>query len=103
MPTKQEPAVILLFDGASGQYIPQRFANEIVRDCVKGVSADDYATLENGPDHEWYWEAWDSVLNGATLTIGGDTYALYQDGDVWALCYARMTDEEKENFGFFDE
>lgn len=76
----------LLFDSASGTYIPQRFAQEIVRELVKGVSEEDYAALEN-PDDEWYWDAWASVLDNAILTMPetGGRYQLYQDGDVWMI------------------
>lgn len=100
MTRKQEPAVILLFDGASGVYIPQRFAEEIRRDFVTGVSAEDYEILAAGPDHELYWEAWSDVLDRATLAIDGRKYSLYQDGDVFALDYDRMSAEERKNFGF---
>jgi hypothetical protein len=98
--SKQESAVILLFDSARGVYIPRDFANEIKRECVTGIDAETFATLEAGPDHESYWDAWSDVLDRATLTIGGSEYTLQQDGDLWALCVERMTDEEKQNFGF---
>jgi hypothetical protein len=100
--TKKEPAVILLFDSARGIYIPQNFAEEIQREYVSGVDAETYETLAAGPDGEWYWEAWQDVLDNAVLTIGGDEYMLYQDGDAWALCLERMDAEEKANFGFED-
>ena len=37
---KDEP--ILFCDAASGVYIPQRFATEVVRDYVRGVDDRDY-------------------------------------------------------------
>jgi hypothetical protein len=44
----------------------------------------------------WIW-----VLDNAKyLAEGGDVYQLHQDGDLWGICYEKMTDEEKENFGF---
>jgi hypothetical protein len=96
--SKQEPAVILLFDGARGVYIPRDFANEIVRECVSGVDAETFAILEAGPDHESYWDAWSDVLDRATLTVGGHSYTLHQDGDLWALDAERMDVEERQNF-----
>ena len=40
------------------------------------------------------------VLNYATFTENGNVWRLYQDGDLWALCFELMTAKEKENFGF---
>ena len=86
---KQEHEPCLFCDGSSGIYIPQRFAREVVRECVTGVSDEDYETLERGPEpsNEWYWEAWEMVLNNAELTdtVTGVKYFLHQDGDLWAL------------------
>ena len=57
--------------------------------------------LENGPESEGYWDVWNSVLNKAFLIdYEGNRFTLYQDGDLWALCFDRMTPEEKSNFGF---
>lgn len=77
----------LLFDGSSGVYIPQRFAREMIRTCISGVTNDDYDILEAGPtqDNEWYWETWQSVLDCAVITNPdtGTVYSLHQDDDVW--------------------
>lgn len=78
----------LLFSDASGIYIPRRFAREIARDHVSFGSHDfseGWDILEN-PDHERYWEAWQEVLDHATLTDGnGVEYRLEQDGDCWMV------------------
>ena len=75
----------LLFDSNRGQYIPQNFAEEIDRGCVYHVTDEDWATLEAGPgpENEWYWEAWENVLNNALILDGSNVYVLEQDGDVW--------------------
>lgn len=76
----------LLFDSNRGVYIPQHFAQEIRREMVSGVSADDFAVLESGPDHEWYWDTWNDVEQNAVLTKpDGSRWILYQDGDVWLV------------------
>src|SRR5690554_4916579 len=99
MPKKPE-AIILLADFARGIYIPQFFAKTVYRDKLRGVSAEDLATLETGPDDEWYWEAWEDVLDNAEIHDGGHVYKLYQDGDLFAYCEALMTAEEcREFFG----
>ena len=53
------------------------------------------------PENEWYWEAWHEVLDKAQyIDNQGNIYRLYQDGDLWLICYELMTNEEKINFGF---
>ena len=76
----------LFLSDARGIYIPRDFAQSIKRECVTGISEDDYAILEN-PDHEWYWEAWNDVLNNAVVTdpTSGTVYKVYQDGDCWLI------------------
>lgn len=78
---------LLFADSNRGRYIPQHFAESVVRDYVKGVTDEQYATLAEGPDSEWYWETWDSVLNNAELTIPetGKAAYLHQDGDLWIV------------------
>lgn len=82
-----ENDAILLLDSNRGVYIPQSFAEEIRREFVSGVSAEDWAVLESGPDHEWYWEAWNNVEMNAVLTMPdtGIQYRLFQNGDVWLV------------------
>ncbi len=77
----------LLFDGNRGVYIPQNFAEEIKRDCVSHVSAEQWTVLEGGPDQECYWDVWDEVENNAVITdpVTKVNYILYQDGDVWLI------------------
>jgi len=82
-----ENDIEILFDSNRGVFIPQNFAEEVSRDCVSGLSDSDWATLEAGPDGEWYWEAWDSVLNNAVITMPktGIEYTVYQNGDVFLI------------------
>ncbi len=77
----------LFLSDARGVYIPRDFAQSIKRECVTGISDDDYKILEAGPDHEWYWEAWEDVCNNAVVTDpqSGTVYTVYQDGDCWLI------------------
>lgn len=97
--TKSNPAIILFCDSASGRYIPQRFAAEIMQQYLQGVSQDDLNELAD-PDNEYYWETWDRVLNNATVVDGNNFYILHQSehGDLWLLDWDRMTEEERFNF-----
>ena len=77
---------VLLLDGNRGIYVPQAFAETMNRDHISGVSPEQWAILEAGPDHEWYWETWADVESGAVLNDPdhGEMY-LHQDGDLWAI------------------
>ena len=77
----------LFADGNRGIYVPQHFAESVNRDMLRNVSLDDLAILEAGPDHEWYWETWDSVESNAEMVDEhGVTWTLIQvDGDLWAV------------------
>jgi hypothetical protein len=89
----------LLISDNRGIYIPRDFA--MYHEDMDGVLAEDMEILKSGPDHEHYWEAWDSVLQNATATHNGKVGRLSQDGDLWAYCEELMTDEEY--YGFFGE
>ena len=86
----------LLIGDSQGIYIPQQWA--MYCQDMQGVSAEDMEILKAGPDHEWYWEAWDSVLSNAHDVVNGKTWRLWQDGDLFAYCEELMTDEEYESF-----
>ena len=94
--------VILYASGSRGQYIPQHFAETIQRHLVHGVSDEDWEVLEAGPEHEWYWETWENVINSAYISdkesVKPRIHHLHHDGDLWLLDYENMTREESENF-----
>ena len=79
-------SAILFADSARGIYIPQHFAESIRRECVTGVTQEEWDILESGPDSEWYWDVWNDVESRAIVTdSNGTTYHLYQDGDLWLV------------------
>ena len=109
MIAKIPDVVTLILSDTRGVYIPRDFVtddyNELAVDhCTAwGINQEDAEILASGPDHEYYWETWDDVLSNARyVDEEGNKYFLSQDGDLWALCYDRMTDEEKLNFGMDD-
>lgn len=85
--TTFENDAILYADSNRGVYIPQHFAESVKRECIEGVDSDDWAILEFGPDHEWYWETWELVLNNAVLHNPDNkiAYQLHHDGDLWLV------------------
>jgi hypothetical protein len=101
--TKTLPAVRLLLSDARGIYIPRDFVQGF-KLAEWGLDPDEWAVRTcNCPtaDCDGYWDAWAEIIDRARYTApDGSLYMLHQDGDLWALCYERMTDEERSNFGF---
>ena len=90
----------ILLSGARGIYIPQSFAEGFLPHYW-GFAADDedIATLREGPEAEWYWDAWNNVLARAEHTdSAGNVWLLSQDDDLFAYCEALMTYDEKVDF-----
>ena len=93
----------LVISDGNGIYIPQLFA-EIIRrgegsGSWQGYDEKELKTLEEGPEAEWYWEAWQGVVDNTTFTdSNGDIWCFYQDGDLFAYCDRLMTDEEYKDF-----
>ena len=96
-----KPDVMLWLDENRGISIPQVFAESFKdRDtAVSGVSDETWEALDAGPDHEWYWEAWESVLNNAVVTDEhGTRYRLWQDGDLWLVPEGMMYDDATDTY-----
>ena len=83
---KNQPEILL--NDTHGIYIPQLWATDVTEaDCAKlNVDWDDVQTVQAGPDHEWYWEAWASIEQSCEMTDDqGIKWTLYQNGDLWAI------------------
>lgn len=75
-----------IVDGANGIYVPQAFCRRYEK--TDKVEQEDWDICLSGPDHEFYWEAWENILNdwGGEETDGaGNTFEIYlfQDGDLY--------------------
>jgi hypothetical protein len=92
--------ISLLVDGNQGIYIPQTFAQRFRLDDWKGITEEDFnICLMGGPEHEFYWDAWDTILDNASYTDkDGKTWTLYQDGDLFAFCCELLSDEQYFEF-----
>jgi hypothetical protein len=89
----------LVCDDQWGIYIPQRWCDGITEsDCAAlGIDWHDVETCQSGPDEEWYWEAWQSILDSAAMTDdNGTTWRLYQDGDLWEVPDGFSFDDAEE-------
>lgn len=93
-----KPEPILLITDAMGIYIPNRFATYFAGDRSKhvaNISDEDWAILEQGPNHEHYWETWDEVSMYAVVKdLKGFKYGIYQDGDCWLIPQGMEWNEE---------
>lgn len=98
---------MLYADSAHGVYTPQYFALSIKRECVSGVSNEQWETLERGPNFVaddsvypgvGYWDTWNDVDCNAIATdpSTGVEYGLYQDGDLWLVPLADLCASDLE-------
>jgi len=95
----QMSGIHILLSDSHGVYIPQFFIEEFDPSEWRGIKAEDLEILRAGPEHEFYWETWDDILNNALhIDEDGMQWSLYQDGDLFAVCPDRMTAEEYKNF-----
>jgi hypothetical protein len=101
--------ITLILSDARGIYIPRDFLTDDYNNIAwehcnawgLNESNVDYWMDAVNPESEGYWDAWMWVCDNARFTDAkGNVYILHQDGDLWSICYERMTDEEKQNFGF---
>lgn len=107
-PIKPLPAVVLILSDARGRYIPRDFVQDKYapnayseKHCRAWhiTPADAIALLD--PDGEHYWDVWDEVMQYAYYEdTDGAVYTLHQDGDLWGICFDKMTADELRNFGF---
>lgn len=88
-----------ILDSNRGIYIPKFFAEDFDLSKFEGINDEDIETLKSGPDAEWYWEAWESVLNNAKHTDDeGIEWTLHHDGDLFLVATDELSDEDFENF-----
>ena len=91
-------SAILYADSERGVYIPQHFAESIVRETVSGISLESLDLLLIDPNADYqsesmrdkqdsYWDTWAYVLDNARVTCPstGQVFYLWQDGDLWLV------------------
>lgn len=84
----------LLCDGHHGVYIPQIMARRLFDAGWSGIDLGDVVELEAGPyESDWYWDAWNDVLNNAHFTDeNGVVWYLHQDEDLFAATASDLED-----------
>jgi len=90
----------LVLDGNRGVYVPHEFGRIVKAGMSwEGHDPESIETLLEGPEAEYYWEAWQDVIDNVTFVDSkGNHWYLWQDGDLFMYCDHLMTDEEYENF-----
>jgi hypothetical protein len=85
MNTQLSPKLVL--SDSHGVFIPQIYCEGADEEWAQSVGVDyrDVETCQAGPDHEWYWEAWNNILNEAHTVVDGVTWRLVQDGDLFEV------------------
>jgi hypothetical protein len=90
METEEFKDCHIILDSNRGTYIPRDFVTTINLDLVKDADkfTDDIETCKN-PEHEWYWEAWQNILDNMKVDLFGNGvfYSLHHDGDLFAVIY----------------
>lgn len=77
--------VELLLSDSRGVYIPNGFYNEF-NFTQWHLNRDDCQDL-NDFDSEYYWDIWQELLDNAYCILNNEKWILYQDGDLFAICY----------------
>jgi len=99
-----KPEMTLILNDARGIYIPRDFTNAVARERVTGISDEDWAILEAGPDHEDYWDAWQTVEQDARITDDhGNVYLIWNDSDCWLVPVGMEWSDEEDTFVWPDE
>jgi hypothetical protein len=87
----------IIVGDSQGVYIPESFVNNW-SEGWSAIEPEDVKIIEEGPEADFYWDAWDNILRDAFLVDqNGREWHLYQDGDLFAYCEELMTEEEKDN------
>ena len=111
-----KPEMMLWLSDSRGIYIPRDFAKSFVDRAkhVAGVTEEDWAILERGPDYEdangvtvcneAYWDTWSDVEQSAIVTDeNGHQYIVYQDGDCWLIPVGMEWNDETDGFDWPDD
>ena len=113
-----ESCLELLITDASGIYIPKEFIESRLDwqlEQIKAQTSEGTIEILKDPEDEWYWEAWEEVLNVEFIaplnTFGrteanscdacGRKFTLHQNGDLWAVKTEELekySDDEIQEF-----
>lgn len=82
-------SAVLIADSHHGIYTPKLVVDGELSNTTwdwSGVDKEDIKSIQNGPDDDWYWDAWANVIDNVSITgLDGTKYFLYQNDDLWAI------------------
>ena len=84
--------MILIADNHLGVYLPQLVAESGLL-SAGGIDASHVEILMKGPDHEWYWDTWDTVMNNF-MTEKGEILVIGECGDLFLATPEEWEEEE---------
>lgn len=89
----------LLVDSAHGVYVPAVFVEQFDLEKWDVAHLKDDIEECSDPENDWYWDSWQTIMENAEfIDENGNTWRLYQDGDLWAYCPELMDKDEWRNF-----
>lgn len=91
--------VKLLCDSHHGVYLPHVWVKNT--ENIWNIKQEDWDYLSDASnvEDEHYRDTWHDILSDAVYTdSNGVVWTLYQDGDLFAVAYNEMTEEDKEIF-----
>lgn len=87
------PGINIILNGGFGINIPTIFVKHFSEGWTN-ISQEDRDILLHGPEHDGYWEAWESVLDTAEhIDKDGYTWRLMEDNDLCSFCEELMNEE----------
>jgi hypothetical protein len=77
---------MMVTDGARGQYAPADFTTNW-QASIFGVPKNVLEDVMSGPDNEYYWDSWASILDNAYVQRDIETHRwnIHQSGDIWLV------------------
>ena len=82
---QNQERIELLLSDSRGIYIPRDFLDFDLDKWHIKLSDEDLTILQD-PYNDYYWDVWENILQNAYFVDEkGDRWALWQDGDLWAV------------------
>lgn len=76
---------IMAIDGRHGIYVPKIFVEQYAQeDNIFNLHPEDKADILDGPDNDYYWDAWANVVDTCKVAVNGILHAIHEhEGDIW--------------------
>jgi hypothetical protein len=96
-PPEGTDGIELAENSGAGIYIPRNFAESSLAAYYPQLA--EYAQDLADPDNEYYQDTWIRLLDNFEIQDDqGNTWQLYQDADLFLVCYGLISDERYEEF-----